>query len=394
MKYLITGLLIGLAVLFSRCLQSGRPADPRGAAYAGSEACRHCHAGISGNYLHTHHFQTSSVVAGNPIPSAKDSAADRVYFADSSYVRVEENTGAFFQSYYRAGQKTRSESFDIAFGSGEKAQTYGYWKNDQLLELPLTWYASQKTWANSPGFSIRRARYERVITSRCFECHASYISKEMVQSGPLAVTEHLDKSSIVFGIDCERCHGPAAQHVRYQTENPDQKTAKYIVPIRSLTRQRQLDICAACHSGNDLSPQRSLFAFAPGDTLSHFYYPEFTGEAPDPDVHGKQLQLLQSSLCFQKSDMTCNTCHNTHRTENDNLAVVVSKCMDCHQQSAHAAAVLKENERKKRDFNTTGSSCIDCHMPLQTSRTIYFSSGTGERNIPYFVRTHKIAIYK
>jgi hypothetical protein len=146
MKYLITGLLIGLAVLFSRCLQSGRPADPRGAAYAGSEACRHCHAGISGNYLHTHHFQTSSVVAGNPIPSAKDSAADRVYFADSSYVRVEENTGAFFQSYYRAGQKTRSESFDIAFGSGEKAQTYGYWKNDQLLELPLTWYSSRAPW--------------------------------------------------------------------------------------------------------------------------------------------------------------------------------------------------------------------------------------------------------
>jgi len=401
MKYLITGLLIGLAVLFSRCLQSGRPGDPRGEAYAGAAACGRCHAGIADSYLHTHHYQTSSVAAEDGLKAltglhmGRDAGpADRVYFADSSYVRVEEDPGSFFQSYFRGSQRNRSERFDIAFGSGEKAQTYAYWKDDQLFELPLTWYASQKTWANSPGFSIRRAHYERVITSRCFECHASYISREMVQSGPLSMTERLDRGTVVFGIDCERCHGPTARHVRYQTENPHEKTAKYIVPIRSLTRQQQLDICAACHSGNDLSPQRSLFSFAPGDTLSHFYFPEFTAGLRDPDVHGKQMQLLQSSLCFQKSGMTCNTCHNPHETENDKLAAVVAKCMDCHRQSSHALAVMKENEQKKRDFNLTGASCIDCHMPLQMSKTIYFNSGTGEKNIPYFVRTHKIAIYK
>lgn len=401
MKYLITGLLIGLTVLFSHCLRARGSDDPRGSEYAGSETCKQCHAGISGSYLHTHHFQTSSVAAEDGLRGLVGSLtgpaagqADRVYFADSSYVRVEEIPGSFFQSYFRGGQKNRSERFDIAFGSGEKAQTYAYWKGDQLFELPLTWYASQKTWANSPGFSIRRAHYERVITSRCFECHASYINKETVQSGPLSVTEKLDRSSIVFGIDCERCHGPAAQHVRYHTENPGEKAAKYIVPIRSLTRQQRLDVCAACHSGNDLSPRRSFFSFAPGDTLSHFYFPEFASDTRDPDVHGKQVQLLQSSLCFQKSDMTCTTCHNSHERENDKLTALVSKCMDCHQQSAHAAAVARENEQKKRDFNLTGASCIDCHMPLQMSKTIYFNSGTGEKNISYYIRTHKIAIYK
>jgi len=208
------------------------------------------------------------------------------------------------------------------------------------------------------------------------------------------VTETLDRSSIIYGIDCERCHGPAARHVQYQTENPAEKSAKYIVPIASLTRQQQLDVCAACHSGNDLSPQRSLFSFTPGDTLSHFYVPEFAGDAHDPDVHGKQLQLLQSSLCYQRSGMTCLTCHNPHEPETDKLTAFVSKCMDCHQQSEHALAILKANQQKKRDFNLTGASCIDCHMPLQTSKTIYFNSGTGEKNIPYFIRTHKIAIYK
>jgi hypothetical protein len=76
------------------------------------------------------------------------------------------------------------------------------------------------------------------------------------------------------------------------------------------------------------------------------------------------------------------------------MAVMVSKCMDCHGQSAHAVAVQKENEQKKRDFNLTGTSCIDCHMPLQPSKTIYFNNGAESKNIPYFLRTHKIAIYK
>jgi hypothetical protein len=86
MKYLITGLLIGLAVLFSRCLQSGRPADPRGAAYAGSEACRHCHAGISGNYLHTHHSKpprslpaTQSPPQKTPLPTGSTSPTPAMF---------------------------------------------------------------------------------------------------------------------------------------------------------------------------------------------------------------------------------------------------------------------------------------------------------------------------
>ncbi|MBS1604206.1 MAG: cytochrome c3 family protein [Bacteroidetes bacterium] len=401
MKYFVTGLLIGLAVLFSQCLHSGRSCDPRGGGYAGSKACKRCHEEISDDYSHSHHFQTSSIATAEELkgligPLAREAAdlADRVYFADSSYVRVEEVPGSFLQSCYRGTRSSRSERFDIAFGSGEKAQTYAYWKDSQLLELPLTWYASQRIWANSPGFSIRRAHYERVITSRCFECHASYIGKETVQSGPLSLTEKLDRNSIVFGIDCERCHGPAAQHVRYQAENPGVKTARYIVPIKSLTRQRQLDICAACHSGNDLSPQRSIFSFVPGDTLSHFYFPEFAADIRDPDVHGKQVQLLESSLCFRRSTMTCMTCHNPHETENDKLAGFVSKCMDCHQRSAHAATIFGENEQKKRHFNLSGANCLDCHMPLQMSKTIYFNSGSGEKNIPYFIRTHKIAVYK
>jgi hypothetical protein len=69
-----------------------------------------------------------------------------------------------------------------------------------------------------------------------------------------------------------------------------------------LSREQKLDACAVCHSGNDLTTQKSTFLFQPGDTLSNFYFPEFGSSSTAPDVHGKQMQLLAGSACFQNSN--------------------------------------------------------------------------------------------
>jgi hypothetical protein len=393
----IVSLLIILTGLFSQCIHGRSSAnnDPRGDQYAGAAVCASCHKGVSQSYVHNNHFRTSSLADINRLRKMLAASKERWYFGDSSYVRMEEDNYVLYQSHFVNGQKDMSGSFDIAFGSGEDAQTYATWKENRLYQLPLTYFAGLTIWANSPGFPAGHAYYGRVITSRCFECHASYVSRETVQSGPLSVSENLDRNSIIFGIDCERCHGPALEHVAYQQDHPHDTAAKYITRISALTRQQQLDVCAACHSGNDLSTQKSLFAFVPGDTLSHYYYPEFGGDNVEPDVHGKQLQLLKASLCFKGSTMTCTTCHSSHEAEGNKMAVFVAKCMDCHKNSVHATAILRDNEQKKRDFNLVGPSCIDCHMPLQNSKIIHSKNEAGDlKNIPYLLRTHKIGIYK
>lgn len=397
MQYLkitfVIGLLTVLTTFFSRCLNAKSGNDPRGDIYAGTNACLKCHPTISNTYTHSNHFKTSSIAAPESISQLIHTTTnnDRFYFGDSSYINVHDNT----QTLFAGSQKIRSAGFDIAFGSGEKAQTYGYWVEDTLFQLPLTHLTGPNAWINSPGFPAYRARFNRVIPSRCLECHASFVSFEKVQTGPMQLQDKLDRSSIVYGIDCERCHGPARQHAEYQESHPQEKKAKFIVSISRLTRGRQMDACAACHSGNDQATLRSLFAFMPGDTLSHFLEPDFGGVPHnEPDVHGKQVQLLMASACYQKSNMTCMTCHDAHGAGERNIAAFVSKCMDCHQGSVHATDVMKENEQKKRDFNLEVSTCIDCHMPLQTSKTIYFNNGSESKNIPYLIRTHKIAIYK
>jgi hypothetical protein len=395
---MVSSSLLLLTIFLSKCLHNNSPVnkDPRGGQYAGAAVCVNCHRTVAGSYKHTNHYRTSSAIDNNSLKKLIVHPDDRFNFADSGYIRLEEKDNSFSQSYFEKDGKNTFARFDIAIGSAEKAQTYGYWKENKLYQLPLTWFTHLNTWANSPGFPAGKARFGRMIESRCFECHASYVDRTFVRSGTLAVNETLDRNSIIYGIDCERCHGPALQHVTFHQEHPSVKTAGFITSIKSLSRQQQLDLCAVCHSGNDQSPQRSLFAFAPGDTLSHFYYPDFGAGAggAEPDVHGKQLQLLQSSLCFEKTDMTCTSCHSLHGPEENNTAAFLSQCMACHLNSAHAAGILKENEQKKRDFNLVGLNCIDCHMPLQTSKMIYFNNGAASKNIPYFLRTHKIAIYK
>jgi hypothetical protein len=395
----LIGLLSVLVATFSRCFQANAAGttDSRGPVYAGAKTCVSCHQPVFNSYIHNNHFKTSSP-ADTPslLLRTMAGAKDAFYFLDSTQVIIEEKDNGVFQSLSAAPGKsspTRSEKFELAFGSGEKAQTYGYWREGKLYQLPLTWFSSLNTWANSPGFPPSHARYNRIITSRCFECHASYVKRTIDQSGPLTLSETLDPNSIIYGIDCERCHGPGLEHVRFHQENPAVKTANFIARISSLSRQQQLDLCATCHSGNDQETQRSLFDFVPGDTLAHYYYPSFGTTAGEPDVHGQQLQLLRLSKCFAGSAMTCSTCHSTHRDQETTMAYI-TKCLSCHQNSAHATDVMKENEQRKRDFNLPSVTCIDCHMPLLPSKLIILNDGAGSRTIPYRLRTHKIAIYK
>ncbi|MBE7170366.1 MAG: hypothetical protein INR73_07235 [Williamsia sp.] len=391
---LVVCLLIFSVALFSKCGSNGQPStkDPRGDAYAGMQTCIACHQDVFASYTHSNHAKTSWAIHDTVLDKTAPSTRP-FYFQDSSRVVIEEGNDSLFQSYFVNGRKTVSNQFDIAFGSGEKAQTYASWQKDQLLQLPLSYYSSLHDWANSPGFPASHARFERVIVSRCFECHASYVEKEFVQSGPLAVSEKLDRNSIIYGIDCERCHGPASEHVQFHREHPAAKTPMYMVSLRSLNRRRQLDVCAVCHSGNDQATQRAVFGFRPGDTLSNFYYPDFDARNKEPDVHGKQLQLLGMSRCYQQTGMTCMTCHNPH-DEGKGTNGYIATCMNCHRQSSHALEMLKETRTQDARSGMQRPDCLDCHMPLQASKTIYFSNSTGAKVIPYYLRTHRIAVYK
>lgn len=384
-------LLIFLCIIFlSQCISKtdNIKADIRGAEFIGSVACRDCHKDIYDNYIQTAHFNTSSNSLSDLVKAGFAENKNVFEFNDSLKVVMEKMNGNYFQSLYQNGQKTFSHPFDIVIGSGRKAQTYLYYDQEKVRQLPISYFMSEHSWANSPGFPSHIAKFDREIPSGCFGCHSSYAVIKQTYKG-MQLEEEYERGQMIYGIDCERCHGPAREHAAYYKDHPSERPAKFIKSVKTLNRLQQNDMCSLCHSGfRDV--QQSLFNFKPGNALSDFYFPDLT--RPDPehlDVHGKQSQLMMGSKCFQKSiELTCNSCHNVHVKERDNISAFSNRCQGCHKQVDHS--FTKEN--RSLDL-VTQNNCIDCHMPSKPSSLIKLLTKQKTSPQPDFIRTHLIKVY-
>ncbi len=273
----------------------------------------------------------------------------------------------------------RTERIDIVTGIGRKGQTYIFWKGDLLFQLPVTYWTETKSWVNSPSYPDGSPHFDKDIIPRCLECHASYF--EWV---PPPMNRYR-KSSLILGIICEKCHGPGREHVQLHQAKSHlpEGTSEAIVNPLKLARDRQIDICGLCHSGNG-TPIRPPLTFQPGDDLRDYIDIPYISDSDAVDVHGSQVQTLRRSRCFQESTaLTCTTCHDVHTSQRDS-ASFSSACLKCHQPS--------QCGEFSKIGDTISRNCIDCHMPVQESNVL-FSETNGKRLQPK-VRNHTIAIYR
>jgi hypothetical protein len=298
---------------------------------------------------------------------------------------MEKRNNGFYQVEYFRGKEKNVHPFNIVIGSGTMGQSYLYWKNNYLYQLPITYFTAANTWSNSPGFPDK-VRFDRIITSRCLECHTTFIKRISTSEEE---DETFDNKKILYGVDCEKCHGPAAKHVEFQMQNPKINTAKYIINPAKLSRQQNLDLCALCHGGR-LQKLKPSFQFTVGNKLSDYF--KVDTSAPNPeniDVHGNQYGLLRASKCFRISKtLTCNTCHNTHENEKGKIALFSQRCMTCHQN------VHQNSDNVNKILGSTvKTNCIDCHMPLKSSKIIAVELRGGTMPVAALIRSHFISIY-
>jgi len=303
------------------------------------------------------------------------------------YLHFEMTTGpnGYFQSAVEEpgeGKKiTRTERIDIVAGIPRKGQSYLFWKGDQLFQLPVTYWTETNSWVNSPSYPDGSPHFDKAIIPRCLECHAS--SFEWM---PPPVNRYR-KSSLVLGITCEKCHGPGREHVALHSTPPGSKAlpvgaSKAIVNPARLPRDRQIDVCGLCHSGNG-TPIAPSLSFLPGDALEDYIDIPYSSPENAVDVHGNQVQLLRRSRCFRATTtMTCTTCHDVHTTQRD-AAAFSSRCLTCHEP--------KQCGEHAKLGDQISSNCIDCHMPLQESKVLF--SNTNGQHLEPRVRNHRIGIY-
>lgn len=380
----------GLIIFLSECINTGiKSNDQRGNVYAGSASCRQCHQSIYDSYVATSHYNTTRPSSAKNVLGSFDHGHNTFAYNSETKVVMERRDSGLYQVLYVSGKEQEAHRFDITFGI-RHAQTSLYWKGNKTFELPVSFYTSANTWATSPGYSATEVNFKRFVGVNCYECHSSYIKSKSKMSSN-GVEEDLDRKTLVMGIDCERCHGPALNHVNYHRAYPHIKEAKYIVTSQTLSRQQRLDACAVCHSGNDKQKETSTFLFKIGDTLSNFFSPYGVHKDSnyDFDVHGNQYGLLSESKCFLRSrTLECSTCHDPHTNVSTDLTVYSQKCQSCHSNPDHSS--LKMDAAM---ISTMKNNCIDCHMPEQPSRAISFQLAGSNSTSAYLLRTHKIAIY-
>jgi hypothetical protein len=357
--------------------------------FAGSKKCMGCHKNIYDSHVHTAHYNTSHIALEKYIKGSFEKGNNTYAYNPVLVVAMEKKDSGLFQAIYFKGERKMALPFDLVIGSGAKGQSFAYWKDNWLFQLPITYFTAADQWANSPGFP-NKVMIDRPITSRCLECHTTYAEK---LPGGDGVREPFDHNRIILGVDCEKCHGPAARHVEYQMQNPDVSTGKFIVNPSRLSRQQNLDLCAVCHSGN-IKRTQEPFSFVAGDTLSKFFVIDTlsaaSAQAGNFDVHGNQYGLLRASKCFRLSGtMTCNTCHSPHKNERGNVALFSQRCMSCHNKEHQNFCTINPALVKNIEKN-----CIDCHMPAQPSRAIALFLPEKDVPVASLIRSHFITIYK
>jgi hypothetical protein len=263
--------------------------------YVGMQTCRNCHLDKYETFLHT--GMGSSFGAASPEKSAAEfGEAAKIYdpHTDMHYESYFIRDEMYISEYRLRGKDTvhkRSEKVDYIIGSGQHTNSHLYQVNGYFYQMPMTYYTQQGKWDLPPGFENGfNSRFNRSIELECMSCHNAY---------PQFVEGSRNKyTSVLQGIDCERCHGPGELHVQLKTSGVIIDTATEIdysiVNPKKLPYDLQVDVCQRCHlQGNAvLKEGKTFFDFKPGQRLSDFmnvFLPRYENEKSCRSIEAKQV---------------------------------------------------------------------------------------------------------
>ncbi len=354
----------------------------RKARFLGAQSCQGCHAAYYASYVHTSHAQTSRWPSEESLLGDFTGPGQRMNTRrpDVWFEMTRRDDGWYQTAVEGQPPRRRSERIDIVTGSGKLGQSYLYWRENQLFQMPVTYLSSLDAWVNSPNYVDGQVWFDRPIIPRCLDCHATWLEYEP------GTTNTYTRSQALLGVSCERCHGPGSEHAAWHQGNPQDKTGRAIVnPVR-LPRMRQLEICGQCHSavGRLLRP---AFDFRPGDVLAEYVDLGSEIEQARLDLHSNnQLPRLCRSRCFQASEeLTCTSCHDPHARQRGDLAAYSSRCVRCHQ--VESCGLLPRAGARGR------ANCIDCHLSkVESISDITFNTPDQNNLAPLRMRDHQIRI--
>lgn len=300
------GLLVALAVTAS--------------PYAGSQACRPCHASQFERQSKSGHARALHRAPSHPL--ASEFSRDFPFYRPPQFRFQFVREGAGLQVRADDGKYVMALPLEWAFGAGDHAVTFVS-KVDagHYLEHAFTYYNGSRTFDVTPRheelrYSNLRESMGQVLRSsgagltiaNCFQCHST---------GPVTVTATGDVRVTEAGVHCEACHGPGRDHIatRKKMTKPGGTPAE-------VNR-----FCGTCHRSES---------------------PEFNWDSVWNVRH--QPPFLARSRCYTASGrLSCLTCHDPHdAVRRTDVTYYRGRCQSCHSADEHVRAE---------------TDCVACHMP-------------------------------
>jgi predicted CXXCH cytochrome family protein len=375
--------------------RQGAPAAPQG--YADPSACRSCHQAIYDDYQQTPMGRSFFLPAAGRLLGDWEQN-NRFYHQPSNrYYEMILDAGRPFVRRYQLDDQGRRINFiekqvTHIMGSGERAQSYLHQSPDgRIIELPVAWYSQEQSWGMAPGYDRKKhAGFTRQVNHKCMFCHNGYPDApgERARQGWDADVRF--PQQLPLGIDCQRCHGPGAEHVRAALEpQPPQTIRNAIVNPARLSPARQLDVCMQCHLETTTFrlPEsyrrfgRPFYSYRPGEPLGdyivHFDHAPGTGHDDKFEIVSAAYRLRQSA-CFEKSgaELTCTVCHDPHRrvSPDQRASHYRARCLGCHD----ATPALRDTHTGLGE-NMSESNCVACHMPSRRTEDVVHVVMTDHR---------------
>lgn len=378
-----------------------RPLEVAEGGYASSDACRSCHPSQHASWHASYHRTMTQVVT----PETVATELDGVVLGDEDVrYRFERDGERYFVVETRgAGQRGSSRRMEVVMSTGSHHMQL-FWAATGLTRrvemIPFHWLVKEQRWIPRRASFVTPPGEEAYGTdwnTGCILCHSTR-GEPRVQSGA-----QMDTRAVEFGIACEACHGPGAEHVRINHDPGRRYGYHYgdgpdptIVNPRRLDKERSAEVCGRCHAyavaapgarrdylwsgydyepGDDLSQHRVILSLEDVQPLAEQGMPD--GRFwPDGMVRGagREYGALRDTPCFQRGELTCLSCHAMHPSPDDprpleewavdQLAPGMDgdpACLQCHASERFAG-----ESHTRHAPGSPGAECMNCHMPYTT----------------------------
>lgn len=299
---------------------------------ATTAACATCHAtqarphGATGMANALEEVRNCDILKNHP----------KLTFQDGPYHYEITREGDTSQYQVSDGKQTLRIPIGWAFGLGSAGQTYVFQINGRYYESRVSFYKALNGLDLTmgvqpvPSGSIEDAAGHALDgegARACFNCHATHT----------VVDRKLDLTAMVPGVQCERCHGSATEHLA-AVRGGDVK-AGAMRKLSQMSTEETSEFCGQCHR-----------------TWSQIATNGPTG------INNVRFQpyRLTNSKCYDVDDprIRCTACHDPHQEVVSNPASYDAKCLACHALKGHAAA-----KASAKACPVASANCSTCHMP-------------------------------